>query len=307
MNTPNKQDTVEIPFPHTLPKGRPAPFSSLVKVDVAGQSHAGKVRPNNEDHFLIARFGRYLETLQTNVKAGDIPARAEERGFGMLVADGIGGHAAGEIASDLAISTFVDLVLSTPDWILRLTDDSFTEEVTRRAKERFDQVNAVLAARGQADPRLTGLGTTLTAAWSHGKDLFIGHVGDSRVYHFRKQKLHRLTRDHTLAQALADQGVIDQQEVARHRLRHVLTNALGDRAAEIHTDIGHCTLEDCDCLMLCSDGLTDMVDEAKIAEIIGTGEPAEQVCGRLVAAALDGGGKDNVTVIVARYRIPPTQ
>jgi protein phosphatase len=301
-------DTVELVTPAN-PAGwdRPQLLSALVQVDVGGLSHPGHVRPNNEDHFFVARFGRFLERLCTNLPEDEIQQRFEETGYGLVVADGIGGSAAGEVASKLAISTFVNLVLGTPDWIMRLDDDLLPQEVKRRAQERYGQISTVMAEQAQADPTLQGFGTTMTVGLSLGKDLFVAHIGDSRAYLLRQQRLHQLTRDHTLAQALVDQGVLTKQAVATHRLRHVLTKSLGAQGGQVEPDVQEVVLQNGDCLLLCTDGLTDMVQDTRIAEVLGRGETAEKACQCLVEEALKAGGKDNVTVIVARYAFPQAQ
>jgi len=297
-------DTVEMPAA-TNPAGwdRPRLFSALVRVDVEGVSHTGRVRANNEDHFFIGRFGRFVERLGTNLPDDQMPGRFEETGYGLVVADGIGGSAAGEVASKLAINTLMNLVLGTPDWILRL-DDDLPQEVKRRTLERYGQINTVMAEQAQADPSLHGFGTTMTLAVSLGKHLLVAHVGDSRAYLLRQQTLHQLTRDHTLAQALADEGLLAQQDVGTHRLRHVLTKSLGAQGGRAEPDVQEVVLHDGDCLLLCSDGLTDMVKDARIAEVLGRGETSERACQCLVEEALQAGGKDNVTVIAARYAFP---
>jgi protein phosphatase len=279
-------------------------LSSRVEVDLAGVSHAGKRRPNNEDHFVTARFGRFLETIQTNIVSGRLPQRVEEVGVGMLVADGMGGHPAGAQASEMAIHGFLELVLATPDWILRANDDSLVEEIVRRAKQRFEKVNTLLAARAHDDPYLRGLGTTLTAAWSMGTLLFVAHVGNSRAYLYRGNTIHRLTRDHTLAQEFANAGMIASREVAVHRLRHMLTKAVGDIPDTGAPDVQEFQLFDKDCLLLCSDGLTEMVDDRGIEEILSLRADSQALCEQLLEAALQAGGKDNVTVAIAQYRIP---
>ena len=220
------------------------------------------------------------------------------------MADGIGGSAGGEVASQLAIRTLVNLVLNTPDWILLLEDDLMSEEVMRRAGERWGHVNEAMAEQADADPSLQGFGTTLTLAWSLGTDLFVAHVGDSRAYLLRSNHLHQLTRDHTAAQELADQGAIARSEVASHRWRHVLTKALGSRRRQVEPDVQRITLADTDCLLLCTDGLTEMVADDRISEILQQASNATHACQTLVDAALNAGGKDNVTVVVARYQMP---
>jgi protein phosphatase len=262
------------------------------------------VRPNNEDHFLISRSGRFLETVETSLPADAVPPRSEESGYAMVVADGIGGGAAGEEASRLAITSLVNLALHTPDWILRLDEEPLPEAVLQRATQRYEQVQQTLAEEAVGDPRLTGFGTTMTLAYSVGSELFLAHVGDSRAYLLRQGRLQQLTRDHTIAQALVDQRLIDRQQAATHRLRHVLTQSLGDHGRHIQPEVRRIALEDNDCLLLCTDGLTEMVADEVIGEVLGSAEAVPAICQRLVDRALEAGGKDNVTVVVARYRLP---
>jgi protein phosphatase len=298
------EDTGEWPALGATNKTDRTGLSTLVRVDLGGLSHQGLVRSNNEDHFLITRFGRFFECLQSNLPQLEILAHSRETGYAMAVADGIGGNASGEVASQLAIRSLVNLVLNTPDWILILEDDAMSQEVMRRASERLADVNEAMADQADSDPRLQGFGTTLTLAWSLGTDLFLTHVGDSRAYLLRNHKLHQLTRDHTAAQELADQGVIAVSEVASHHWRHVLTKALGGRRRQIEPDVQRITLADTDCLLLCTDGLTEMVAPDRISEIAQEASTAAQACEMLVDAALSAGGKDNVTVVVARYQVP---
>jgi protein phosphatase len=307
----NDDDTVEIPPPRPPGAERPPPFSSLVEVDAAGLSHAGCVRPSNEDHFLICRFGRYLQAVQTNLPDLAETSRFDERGYGFVVADGMGGNAAGEVASSQAIHILINLVLYTPDWVLRLDEAALTDEVLRRASERYRKVNQALGEQAAASPQLRGFGTTMTLAASVGADLFVAHLGDSRAYLLRRDTLYRLTRDHTMAQRLADAGIISQEKAATHRLRHVLTAFLGDNEEDVQPDVQKLRIEDGDLLLLCTDGMTDLVRDEDLAACLAgeeTGEPcgesSAQICQRLVDRALSSGGKDNVTVIVAQYRLP---
>ena len=117
---------------------------------------------------------------------------------------------------------------------------------------------------------------------SLGTDLLVAHIGDSRAYLLRQQRLYQLTRDHTLVQALADQGVLTPEQVATHHLRHVLHKSLCAQGRSMEPDIEEIELSDGDCLLLCTDGLTEMVEEDRIAEVLGRGEPAEKACRCLV-------------------------
>jgi PPM family protein phosphatase len=279
------------------------PASSLVRLEVSALSHTGHHRANNEDHFLVAKASRSLQTLTTSLPDGDVPAHVEEVNYVMVVADGMGGHAAGEVASRMAIATLIKLALEVPDWILRV-DEGYGREIVRRSRTRVQKIGAMIVEHGQRDPALKGMGTTLTLARSLGRDLMITHVGDSRAYLLRGRQLHRLTRDHTYAQLLVDIGELAPADVASSQHRHVLTNALGGASEEVEVDTDRAVLEDGDRVLLCSDGLTDLVDDETIMRLLRDAAGSQEACERLVKEALDRGGRDNVTVIVAEFRLP---
>jgi serine/threonine protein phosphatase PrpC len=277
------------------------PLSSSVRIDVHAVTHPGHVRTNNEDHFFVSKATRALETMLTSLPAGDVPERADEVNYVMVVADGMGGHAAGEVASRLAISALVGLALHIPDWIFWV-DTEHAPEMERRAREAVQQVGSMLIERGNQDSALRGMGSTLTAARSYGRDLLIVHVGDSRAYLCRAGRLERLTRDHTYAQMLVDTGQVAPDDVALSGVRHILINALGGTAEHVEVDVDLLRLEDGDRLLLCSDGLTDCVDDDTIAATLGPTQPSKEACQQLLQLALDGGGRDNITAIVATFR-----
>ena len=283
--------------------GQASSYSSLVQIDVAALSHPGHVRSNNEDHFLVSRLGRRLETMITSLPDVEAPKLAEEVNYVMIVADGMGGHAAGEVASRMALSAVVSLALDIPDWILKLNEE-YAREIEHRTRARVREIGALLVKEAALDPALSGMGTTLTAARSLGRDLQITHVGDSRAYLFRAGRLHRLTRDHTYAQLLVDLGQLPSIDQADPRHRHILTNALGGSDRDVKVDIDLMKLEDGDRVLLCSDGLTEMVDDKTIAGLLAEVPDSHQACDVLVQRALDNGGRDNITVIVAGYQLP---
>lgn len=294
MNESSLPDTAKDLRPLTTDTMTPR----LVAVDVGARTHRGKVRANNEDNFHIVQFGRYLHTVLSSLPVGAFGEEADRPGYGFAVADGMGGHAAGEIASTLAIALLVECALQTPDWILG-RDDVLLARVMARTAERFRTVNGAVIAESQRQHALGGMGTTLSLALSLGDDLIVAHVGDSRVYLFRDGLLRRLTTDHTIAQERAE---FDAASAAR--FRNVLTRAIGIHSSGAEPDVERFRLADGDRLVLCTDGLTDMVDEAAIARELQGAAPSDQVCEALVNLALDGGGRDNVTVVVATYRIP---
>jgi protein phosphatase len=271
-----------------------------VHVDVSALTHPGHVRANNEDHFLVSKATRVLETMVTSLPAGEVPERAEEVNYVMVVADGMGGHAAGEVASRMAINALVGLALQIPDWIFWM-DAERAPEVERRARAVVQQVGSMLIERGRQDSALAGMGSTLTAARSCGRDLLIVHVGDSRAYLFRAGRLERLTTDHTYAQMLVDAGQASPSDETLSGLRNILVNALGGNIDHVAVDVDLLRMEEGDRLLLCSDGLTDCVDDATIAATLGAALPSNETCQRLQQLALDRGGRDNITVIVATF------
>ena len=277
-----------------------------VLVEIAARSDRGKKRTNNEDTYLVYRTGRFVERISSNIPESDLASQFEDGGYLMAVADGMGGMKAGEIASREALLTGFRLVLRAPKWLLNLDDPS-----TRNAEIEafFERVHGYLAGmhaellhQMKADPSKAGMGTTYTAAYSVGFDLFVVHIGDSRAYLFHDGELRRLTRDHTLAQRLADQGAIPQDEVERHPQRHVLTRVVGGSGGWFRAEIHHTRLQPGDMVLVCTDGLSGTVDEEEIAEMLGRHATSEETCDALLAASLERGAPDNVTMIVARYR-----
>jgi serine/threonine protein phosphatase PrpC len=303
MSEDDQADTIEFSVPKPSLVGGAPSTSSLIRIDQAALSHRGKVRKNNEDSFLAVKFERRMQTLLSNLPPGNIRDLYSEVGYAMLVADGMGGEVAGEVASRTAISTLVELVAQTPDWIMRIDEES-AHEFLQRAERRFRLLKVALVERAKADPHLLGMGTTMTLACSLGTDCLIAHVGDSRAYLFGDGHLIRLTHDQTMAQSLADAGVISSEEIATHPMRHVLTGAISTSSGKAQAELHHIRLKDGDQLLLCSDGLTEMVTDKAIADVLRMDQSAEVACNALVDQALEAGGKDNVTVIVTRYRMP---
>ncbi len=309
MSDPRDLDTAEfeVPILSNATKFEP-PISSRVRLEFGSATHKGLVRSKNEDSYLIYRVGRYWEKLTTTLNPDELPGRIEETGYTLAVADGMGGMAGGEVASSTALRLIANLVLRAARWAKKLdnpeTRDSEIKEAMVRAETYFRTVDDWLVQYAEIYPALKGMGTTLTSAYVFGKDLFTLHVGDSRAYLLRKDDLSLLTRDQTVAQQLADRGVIKQDEVESHFLRHTLTSCLGGRGGEIDLEVRHYQLLDNDRLLLCTDGLTDMVPHTRISETLQLTLDAQQACDTLVATALEEGGRDNVTALVANYHCP---
>jgi len=274
---------------------------TCLEVDLGAASHQGLIRKNNEDSYLVMKFGRSLENLLTNLEEDLLAESYMMTGYGLLVADGMGGMAGGDVASRLALSKLIDLIVETPDWTLALHQEQDVTTVLTRMTERFLQVDDILRKEAELDHTLLGMGTTLTVAGAMGNDLLIGHVGDSRAYLLRGEKFDQLTTDHTLAQALIDAGVADRNDPASRSMRHVLTAAVGSLGDEVEPQVQRFKLFSGDQLLLCTDGLTETVEDATIAGVLRNAKCAQDACQELIDLALAGGGADNVTVVLAHF------
>ena len=272
-----------------------------LNVDLGAASHQGLVRDNNEDSYLVMKFGRSLESLMTNLDENFFQHNYFMSGYGMLVADGMGGMAAGEVASRLALTNLIELIVDTSDWTLAVQRQKDVMTVLERMTERFFQIDAILRNEADNDHTLQGMGTTLTVAGALGSDLIIGHVGDSRAYLMDGDKLTQLTTDHTLAQALIDAGVANPDDPASRSMRHVLTAAVGSMGDQVDPQVQRIRLRSGDKLLLCTDGLTEMVEDKTIAQVLRDAKSAQSACQDLIDLSLAGGGTDNVTVVLAHF------
>jgi len=218
-----------------------------------------------------------------------------------VVADGMGGHAGGQRASALAIDSVETFILDVFKWFAQFKGDE-QDQVLADFQSALGQANACILAEAAEHPELRGMGTTLTLAYSLRDVLFVAHVGDSRCYLLRNRALYRLTRDHTLVEEMLRHGALSAEEAAQHRWRHVVTNAVGGDSAEVKVEVHKVQLEADDTLLLCSDGLTEMLPEDEIARILQIQADPEPASAQLVARANEAGGKDNITAVVAQFR-----
>jgi len=242
-------------------------------VTLAAKTDLGRVRENNEDKFEF-----FL---------AEDDATLASRGQVFLVCDGMGGHAAGQIASELACKTFIDVYLHHPS-----TDPSVAMVSGVQAANRF------VVDVGRAVPSRKGMGTTLSGLVLLQDQAYVVQVGDSRIYRLRQGELLMLTRDHTWVDEAIRAGMITPQEAETHPYKHVLTRAIGAEG-DVRPDIELFDLKVGDIFMLCSDGLVNHVTDDTIAEILRTKSPSEAAW-TLVGHALLGGGSDNTTVLVVR-------
>lgn len=270
-----------------------------VKVEFGALSHVGLVRTNNEDHYSVVRRYRARDVLLTNMPA-DAYAQQRDEAYAMAVADGIGGAAFGEVASMLALRTGWELTGKAFNWTFRLSDAEIAE-FEDRMRVYMQLIDRRLKEASNTIQGAHGMGTTLTGTLTMGLFAFIVHVGDSRAYLYRDGKLHRLTRDQTLAESMVQIGLIASVDEAAQRFRNSLISCLGGNVNDLEVQMTHLSLQDGDRLMVCTDGLTDMVNDAQITEILSHDKSSQEHCQELVDAALAAGGKDNVTVVLGRY------
>lgn len=272
-----------------------------VLLDYAGKTDIGRVRKNNEDQFLIADLSKQLRVAHSSLNTPEL-GRWTSGAIGhlLVVADGMGGAAGGELASGLAIEAISWYVARTMPWFYRYQDgrEEELEAELRHAVEACDQTVMETAARSH----FRGMGTTLTMAYILWPRVYVVHVGDSRCYLHRNGRLARMTKDHTVAQQAIEKGILTEEEAKTSILGNTLWNCIGGGTEGVSPDLYHATLRPGDELLLCSDGLTRELPGPTIRDILARSRTPEVAVGALVAAANELGGQDNITAIVARFR-----
>jgi serine/threonine protein phosphatase PrpC len=268
------------------------------ELDLFGLTHIGKVRKENQDHFLLATIHRQIAVHATSLPAPDsMPLRGQRQGTIMLVADGVG-SGAGADASRLAVETITSYVASSMRSMHatgRSTEDEVQAALYAAALESHAAVRAAAAERRD----VRSMATTLTLVYVVWPWAYVLQVGDSRFYYFKDGVLRQVTRDQTVAQDLVDQGALPPERVSLSPFAHVLASSIGGpEALPIVTRLHIGTRGSV--LMACSDGLTKHLTDQQIAEELSRLESCEQLCRRLVDMALAAGGSDNVTVIAGR-------
>ena len=270
-----------------------------VTVKAFGITDNGKVRPNNEDQFLIAELTKSMRVWQTSLTEPKLQV-GEERAHLFLVADGMGGHRAGERASALAVVAIEQFTLNTFKWFFG-ADRTETQRVLAQFQSALSQADVSILEEAVEHPELSGMGTTVTMALHLGAQLCVVHVGDSRAYVYRDGELHQLTQDHTLTADMVRSGALRPDQVAGHRLRHVITNVVGGPSPGVNVEAHAFEVQAADRLLLCSDGLTEMVTNEAIAATLGAEPVPEVAAKKLLAQANDAGGRDNITLVIVRF------
>jgi protein phosphatase len=266
-----------------------------------GITDRGQKRATNEDQFLAAMLVKSLEVQFTSLPQ-PTKRQSSDHSYLLVVADGMGGAQGGEAASALAVDSVETYVLNTVKWFAHCQandDDQLLRDFREALSEAHGRIRATAAQRID----LRGMGTTLTLAYSVNDELFLAHVGDSRGYLFRNGSLYRLTQDHTLVEEMVRRGALAPEAVAQHRWRHVITSTVGGDSPSVRIDVHKLQLEPADVILLCSDGLTEMLAAEQIAQAIMENPEPDACCRWLVDLANKAGGRDNITVVLARYEL----
>ncbi len=267
----------------------------MTTITAFGLSDPGKVRDANEDQFFIGTLHKVLKVEQTSLESTesfDYFTRTDARL--LLVADGVGGVAGGRRASQTAVHTLATYIGQMAGCYYHFDveqEDEFLGRLEHALGRAHEAVRSLGAGGG-------GPATTLTLAVVVGDRAYVGHVGDSRAYHLRGDRLRQITRDQTMGDFLTDEGVLTPEQARAGGLDNMLASAIG--GPEMLPAISLLDLAAGDALLLCTDGLVKHVSDDAIRAVLAAGRPPEQACRALVDAALAGGGSDNVTVVVAR-------
>lgn len=242
----------------------------------AGKTDTGIVRSNNEDNFIVD----------------------EKRGL-LVVADGMGGHNAGEVASKMVVSIISDH-LSGRQKFFGEYNNSYSPS-TNNLNSALRLANSAVLEAAEGSPQLQGMGTTVVAVIICGNRLSIAHIGDSRVYLVRSGNIEQLTDDHSVINEQVKRGLITPEEAANSSTKNYLTKALGI-SAEMEADLSELTLLNGDILLLCTDGLSNMISDEIMLELILVAQKPDAICDLLINMANKKGGKDNITAVIGRIR-----
>ena len=279
----------------TIPDVRVKPRDD--ELDVFGLTHKGLVRDDNQDHFLLATIHKRVQVLQTSLSVQDRSPLSDERlAIFAMVADGVGGGEGGERASATTLEVATQYFVASTDCYYRAdgTDQAFMEVLQDAALQCHEAVRA----RAEAEGHGRTMATTLTLFMGVWPSYYLLQVGDSRYYLYRDGELSQVTRDQTMAQDLIDEGVFTRTVAARSRYANILSSAIGGQQAvpvitrlQADWNLVH---------LLCTDGLTKHVSDEQIRDRLANMTSSQQVCEQLLQDALDGGGTDNVSIVVGR-------
>ncbi|HEU4642050.1 MAG TPA: protein phosphatase 2C domain-containing protein [Gemmatimonadaceae bacterium] len=276
----------------TIPAEPPQASTGEVIVHVFGRTDVGRTREHNEDAFLVADLSTDNASLQPEVRTHVVGPR----GTLFMVADGLGGAAAGEIASELAVNTVYEQLRDRWTRSERTDPEAFATAI----KSAAEAANGRIYSFALEHPEYRGLGTTATIAGLLGDTLYLAQVGDSRAYLVRDAVARQITKDQSLMQRLIEAGELTPDEAERSERRNIILQALGPEPV-VKIDLTFQKLRRGDTLVLCTDGLSGLVRKDEIAEVVSSGMDLLDVCRELIDRANENGGPDNITVIAARF------
>jgi len=264
---------------------------SAIRVSVFAKSDLGRNRDHNEDSFIVADLTAEKASLQPEVRDHELGPK----GSLIMVADGMGGAAAGEVASDMATKVVYEHL--TTEW--KADEESTPQRFAYRLKEAVERANQKIHAYAKEHPELKGMGTTTTAVGVLAGHLYLTQVGDSRAYLVRNGTAVQLTKDQSLMQRLVDAGELTEEEAEKSERKNIILQALGPDP-RVRVDLTHQETRKRDVVVLCSDGLSGQVKKDEIASVVNHTPDLVEACSKLIDLANERGGPDNITVIIAR-------
>jgi len=273
-------------------------------LDFFGITHQGKVRKDNQDHFLVATLHKTMRVRASSLPNPELLEMPSQRIASLgMVCDGVGGHAGGEDASRSAVEAVTSYVTNTMECLLSEPHDGTSELFLESLRQAAGNAHELIGKKAQASGDRKGMATTITLLLAVWPDLYFLQVGDSRGYRFRKGVLEQLTRDQTMAQELLASGVLTKEQAERSPYQNVLSSSLG--GSTWSPEVNRTELRYGDVFILCTDGLTRHVTDEQIARRLDGLTSSESAARALLQDALDAGGTDNVTVLVLRNRLAP--
>jgi serine/threonine protein phosphatase PrpC len=266
-------------------------------LEIAALTHTGLVRNANEDQFSVVRRTRDAVVLASSI--ADIQASVgQQHSWLLAVADGVGGHVSGEVASATALSTILNVANELSSWVMRPAEE-VSEDFEARVDVFSRAIQQELQSQAESNRALAGMATTVTTLYIFGSSAVVVNVGDSRCYLVRSDEIHQITCDHTLGRDLEEKGL--SADVVQS-YRNVLTRCFNTAGDAVKMDVFQFGLQADDQLLLCTDGLTDMVEDQVILQLVTADTSTKNASERLVRMALNNGGRDNVTVVLARVQ-----
>jgi PPM family protein phosphatase len=262
-----------------------------IRISVFGKTDVGQSRDHNEDSFLVADLSTNKASLKPEVREHELGPR----GSLFVVADGMGGAAAGEVASEMAIKKIYGHMSTA--WLE--DDDCSADRFAYRLRESVEEANSEIHQYAKERPEVRGMGTTTTAVGIIGADIYLSQVGDSRAYLVRTSETIQLTKDQSLMQRLIDAGEITEEEAEQSERKNIILQALGPEPS-VRVDLTHQHARKGDAIVICSDGLSGLVATDEIGPVVNSEPDLTAACSRLIDLANERGGPDNITAIIVR-------